>query len=560
MPINVDYPALLDNFPEHLDPKRSESAAFLIWYLEQYYRLDPVEAVDAVCDQRGDKGVDGIFVNDSNATITIFQSKISQRSNSSVGDTALRDFLGTLQQFDTVENATHLMQTASNTQVASLIRRSGLLSKLASYTLRGEFITNLDLDQNGKDFLKQHGDKITFVGKRELVNSYISNERDLPVQKTATFDIFGFDVGGYKVNSEIGAMIIPVKAKQLVELDGIEDQSVFSYNVRGPLGRTSVNKDLVKSIRNADLHKMFPLFHNGITIIAKNIQLREDQLSIEGYYVVNGCQSLTSLYENKAFLTDDLRVLAKFISMDPASPEAKLITEYSNNQNGVRSRDFKSNSSIQIRLQNEFNQHYKGTFSYEIKRGETTAVGEAISNEEAGLYLMAFDHKEPWRTHYKYEVFEDKHSALFGRPEVTADRIVMLRVIDNEIKAQLENLNEQLLAKYKLTRYMILYILGEMLGDDPSFQDISANPQNYMRDPKLREQFRSAISVFIENIIIDINVESDDFEEDFDYRGKLKDDDWVKSLTRNMEKDFKKNVARKKQDTFAAEWRALQLR
>ncbi|WP_082487544.1 AIPR family protein [Methylobacterium sp. Leaf89] len=303
---------------------------------------------------------------------------------------------------------------------------------------------------------------------------------------------------------------------------------------------------------------MFPLFHNGITIIAKSIFLEKDSLSIEEYYVINGCQSLTSLHENKDAITDELRVLAKFISMDPASPKARLITEYSNNQNGVRSRDFKSNSSIQIRLQNEFNQNYKGLFSYEIKRGETSISGEPISNEEAGLYLMAFDHKEPWRTHYKYEVFEDKHSALFGRPEVTADRIVLLRVIDNEIKSQLGNLKEQLLAKYKLTRFMIIYIIQEMLSDDETFQKIVARPQDYMRNQSSRERFRLVISGFVANIIIDINVESDDFDENFDYRRKIKDDEWVKNLTRNMEKDFKKNVARKKQDTFATEWALLE--
>jgi hypothetical protein len=46
--IDLNYPNLLKMFPQHLDPKRSESASFLIWYLENYYRLDPVEAVDSV--------------------------------------------------------------------------------------------------------------------------------------------------------------------------------------------------------------------------------------------------------------------------------------------------------------------------------------------------------------------------------------------------------------------------------------------------------------------------------------------------------------------------------
>jgi hypothetical protein len=31
--LNLDYPAILELFRQHLDPKRSESASFLIWYL-----------------------------------------------------------------------------------------------------------------------------------------------------------------------------------------------------------------------------------------------------------------------------------------------------------------------------------------------------------------------------------------------------------------------------------------------------------------------------------------------------------------------------------------------
>ncbi len=69
--INLDYPHLLDLFRQYLDPNRSESASFLIWYLENYYRLDSLEATDAVCDQPNDKGVDGIFVNDNDKTTAV---------------------------------------------------------------------------------------------------------------------------------------------------------------------------------------------------------------------------------------------------------------------------------------------------------------------------------------------------------------------------------------------------------------------------------------------------------------------------------------------------------
>ncbi len=282
-PINVDYPELLIQFPEHRAPKRSESASFLIWYLEKYYRLDTLEAIDAVCDQSGDKGVDAIFINDSEQTITVFQSKISQKSNTTIGDSPLRDFLGTLAQFESVEAVNHLVNTAGNAQVANLIKRSGLVSKLPTYDLRGEFLINIDLDGNGRAFLDHHGKALTFVGKSSLISSYISDERDLPIRNPTAFDILGINVAEHIVDSGRKAVIAPIKARELVAMEGIADQSLFAYNVRGPLGRTKVNKDLVKSIQDNTTHKIFPLFHNGVTIITRRLDISDEKIEIEDF-------------------------------------------------------------------------------------------------------------------------------------------------------------------------------------------------------------------------------------------------------------------------------------
>ena len=58
--------------------------------------------------------------------------------------------------------------------------------------------------------------------------------------------------------------------------------------------------------------------------------------------------------KNENAITDNLYVLTKFVQVDPASQLARQITEYSNNQNGVKAREFKANSSTQIRVKNEF--------------------------------------------------------------------------------------------------------------------------------------------------------------------------------------------------------------
>jgi hypothetical protein len=162
--IDVNYPNLLSLFPQHLDPKRSESASFLIWYLENYYRLDTLEAVDSVCDQKGDKGVDGIFVNDSDQTITIFQARISQRADRTVGDSLLKEFAGTLMQFASKACIDTLIASAGSADVALLAKNLDLTNKIATHDVVGQFLTNMDIDANGINFLK-NVQNVTVVGK-----------------------------------------------------------------------------------------------------------------------------------------------------------------------------------------------------------------------------------------------------------------------------------------------------------------------------------------------------------------------------------------------------------
>jgi hypothetical protein len=551
--INLDYPHLLALFPQHRAPNRSESASFLIWYLENYYRLDALEATDAVCDRSNDKGVDGIFVNDNDKTITIFQARINQKSNTTIGDKSLREFTGTLTQFETSEKIQNIIDTA-HPDVAKLATGLDLVNRITTHELRGEFLSNVNKDPNADAFLRT-APRITFIGKSRLEDTYISDKRDLPVHKTISFDILGFSVAEYTVDVDTKAVIAPVKATELVNMDGISNQSLFAYNVRGPLGKTGVNKEIRASIQNQNLHKLFPLFHNGITVIAKDLELTEESLSISDYFVVNGCQSLSALYSDSKSLTDNLRVLTKFIKLEPTSSWVKTITEFSNNQNGVKDRDFMANDAKQIRLQNEFRELYAGQYGFEIKRGETKDPGELISNEEAGLLLMAFDLKEPWGTHRKYQVFEDKYSAIFGRKEVTADRLVMCKVIAEAVDSALPEINNQLVAKYVLTRYILVYMVRNILESDALYQEIITKPRTFVRDENDRERFRSCLRRIVGDIVIDLNAEVDEFGEDFPYRDRLRDADWVKNLSRKVVADHTKLVQRGRINSFSEEWK-----
>jgi len=270
--------------------------------------------------------------------------------------------------------------------------------------------------------------------------------------------------------------------------------------------------------------------------------------------LVNGCQSLTALYNNRHSVTDNLRVLVKFIQTDPTSDLAREITEFSNNQNGVKERDFMANNTMQIRIQNEFRKLYKDKYEFEIKRGENNQPGEVISNEDAGLLLWAFDLKEPWATHRKYQVFDEKYAAIFGRPEVTADRIVMCRVIADEVAKTLPLIKNRLFAQYALTRYMLLYVVRNILEADDLWDKITSEPATFVRDNKSRARFSECIRNIANDVAVDIDAEVNGLGDDFDYRDSLRDSEWVKKMSKEIVKDHQKMVTRKKIKSFGDEW------
>jgi hypothetical protein len=63
--------------------------------LSQLFRLSPDDAKDSICDEEGDKGIDGIWVDEISyqEEIYIFQSKFSPIDNANLGDNDLRNFV-----------------------------------------------------------------------------------------------------------------------------------------------------------------------------------------------------------------------------------------------------------------------------------------------------------------------------------------------------------------------------------------------------------------------------------------------------------------------------------
>ena len=171
-------------------------------------------------------------------------------------------------------------------------------------------------------------------------------------------------------------VLTPVVSIYRLYRDSIErSYPIFDKNIREYLGNKGVNKGIYQTLQDQQDRKNFFYYNNGITIICDSMTTIKPQPSeynmnaffeIENPQIVNGCQTVNSIYEflknippqdlEKEF--KDTFVMLKILVIDRNDDEEnqlyKDIVKYNNSQNAIDEKTFVANTSIFIRLQEEF--------------------------------------------------------------------------------------------------------------------------------------------------------------------------------------------------------------
>jgi AIPR protein len=557
--LDLDYSALTKMLKPFVVRTRTESRAFLLWYLENLYRLDGLMAEDAVCDGPDDKGIDGLYVDEMNSRVDVFQAKIVQSPARTIGSTYLKEFSGTLDQFDSPEAVENIRDTTTNLELRDLIEALNVPQRMRDgFKVRGVFVTNGRPDPTALAFLAATPAPIALIDRGQIAAQYVPAHHAPPAMHPVTFDVKGFAVSEYRVGSE-RIVVAPLSGRDLVSMEGIQFGGLFDYNVRQYLGRTNVNKDIAKSIAEPAEHPNFLLYHNGIAIVAEKVDTSvQGKVTIENYVVVNGCQSLSVLWENRAKLTSDLRILARIIELDRSSPLMDRITHHSNNQNGIRPRDFQSNNAIQLRLRSEFEEVFRGRISYQISRGEHVgAAVEGIDNELAARVLLAFDLERPWNAHETYKLFDELYSDVFARPTVNAARIVALVDLFRVAERVTPEVKTTGLANLTLMKFYLLYLVRQAFNKDRLGIEFVRDPARFVATQEDRERLgRCALDV-LQDLVVDLEAEVEERENaqgPLDFKRLLKTEKEVRALTKEVMTGYLKSVRRKRTPPFSELW------
>ena len=159
----------------------------MVWLLENVYRLDEVEARDAVCDNTLDKGVDGIYVDHNDQEVHFLQGKIRQATNGTIGDVGPKNLVASVQQFDTRAKVQAILDGNADAQLKQILQRGGVAEMIdAGYALVAVYVTN-ELRDSDSTTYEQITPGIRIYDRTEIASRVIA--MDPPLGKSSfTFD------------------------------------------------------------------------------------------------------------------------------------------------------------------------------------------------------------------------------------------------------------------------------------------------------------------------------------------------------------------------------------
>jgi hypothetical protein len=218
----------------------------------------------------------------------------------------------------------------------------------------------------------------------------------------------------------IGILPCTEYLKLICTEDGALQKSLFYDNVRDFQGKNSVNSGIEETIKSSQRKDSFVLLNNGITVVAKTLNITGSMFTISDYQVVNGCQTSHILHKNKEILNDTVNISVKLIVTVDEEITNKIITA-TNRQTEVKEEAFWSLAPFNRKLE-DFYQSYEDDrrLYYERRSKQYDIVNTVVDNYKVispsvqvtcflGMFL-----DEPHETHGYYgKILEKNRERIF---------------------------------------------------------------------------------------------------------------------------------------------------
>lgn len=482
----------------------NEGQRFVAWYLRNIHGLDTVEAKDCITDGANDKQIDAVYINNQESTIYIIQGKFI--ASEYIDAEPVREVLSS---WVLVQNLNQLQEAANAKLKVKINEISAALDD--GYEICFELVTTATLtDQAQRDvdmFSKKLADDEELDANFVVVdNEMLKFKYDEALNKTNNYINFTFQLEpGKYLELELNgtrAVLAAIPLKDCVNIPGIKDGRLFRKNVRQSLGNSNkVNKGIARTIKKESGDFFF--YHNGITAICSKIDIRNGQATVKDLNVVNGCQSLSTIFNcGETAKKSCGYILFKFYEM-ANSEKADKITNSTNSQSAVKARDLRSNDKIVLSIKKNYEQMYPNGYLV-TKRGENVDTtkydsGHIIQLTDLGKELIAWHSQRPTLSYSETKIFDIYFTQLFKK-DYPAEDVQALHELHNVVikKWNTDNpigLNESLLAMKAYAPFHHLYAISVMFAEVSDMSEMVPRPSKVVEKLKKCDMMETVVNI-----------------------------------------------------------------
>lgn len=464
----------------------NDGQRFVAWYLRNIHNLDTYEAKDCITDGAGDKQIDAVYIDDQSSTIYIIQGKFYK--GDVVNAEPLREVLSSWIQ---IKDLVHLQEGANHKLQIKINEIANALED--DYEICFELITTSELTEATKAditvFQRELAESEVLQANLSVIdNDTLKFRYDEALNKNRPYinHEFTLEYGKY-MELTIGntkAVIVALSLKDCINIPGIKDGSLFRKNVRQSLGTSNkVNKGIAQTIKKNASDFFF--LHNGITAICSQMSIHNNILSVKELNVVNGCQSLSTMFSCSESVknANDAYVMFRFYEI--SNPDrADNISTSTNSQSAVKARDLRSNDKSVIAMKKAYEQFYTDGY-FVTKRGEKVDsvkynTSHIVNLTDLGKQLIAWHSQRPTISYSETKIFDKYFDQLFHR-EYSPENVQALNVMFNTLygkwnKDNPMGLNETLLAMKAYAPYHHLYAISVIFCEINKMNDSVPSP------------------------------------------------------------------------------------
>lgn len=457
----------------------NDGQKFVAWYLRRILLRSPSAIKFELTDSPNDKKIDAIVIDDDTRQVFVIQGKYL--SGGTVGPDGVNEILAA---WSLLRRPTSL-QSSGNKKLSERIEAFRKAQE-DEYDPEFRFVTTASFTDSAissaKAFQEQFENDPELTATLLLVDSELlqsqfeeATVRDIPSLNhdlsLNSHDMLVNDGNGIK------AVLAIVPLSECIRLPGIVDGRLFRKNVRQFLGTTNkVNKGL-KATLNGERASDFFFYHNGITAICRKIGVGNPEngktrLHLEDLSVVNGCQSLATIYQSSDCVRSlDGHMPSMFFRFYeiPQRELADRISIYTNTQSAVKPRDLKSTDKAILSMKRSFENRFQDGFFINQRGLERPADKDAdktVDVVDLGKSLMAWNCQRPNVSYNERKLFDDYFRTIFRQDYDPQSMLVLQRWL-NAINENWENLglNETLEAVRSYARFHLMYIISMIIAN-----------------------------------------------------------------------------------------------